>query len=47
MEDEKEASVQAIAQAIEQAVAHTLELGESSLVMLGGLCEKELMTAPG
>lgn len=35
MEDEQEASVQAI----EQAVAQILELGESSLVMLEGLCE--------
>ena len=35
MEDEQEASVQAI----EQAVARILELGESSLVMLEGLCE--------
>ena len=34
MEDEQEASVQAI----EQAVAQILELGESSLVMLEGLC---------
>ncbi len=35
MEDEQEASVQAI----EQAVAQILELGESSLVMLEGLCD--------
>ena len=35
MEDEQEFWVQAI----EQAVAQTPELGESSLVMLEGLCE--------
>jgi len=35
MEDEQEASVQAI----EQVVAQILELGESSSVMLEGLCE--------
>ena len=35
MKDEQESWVQAI----EQAVAQTPELGESSLVMLEGLCE--------